>query len=161
MVTVSGVKQENGGDKIELLKKVEIRFQELALLRKRFEFYKGDELLRRERERKIVALTERNEQNTRKAAEEENQRNNLWMVKIENKKNMVVQKSVRTTFRSQKPVLKNKKKKVEKISEEEQQMRRYLGIVPEEWDQGETLAAQQVAMKDAEAAVGEKANAKK
>jgi len=72
MVTVSGVKQENGGDKIELLKKVEIRFQELALLRKRFEFYKGDELLRRERERKIVALTERNEQNTRKAAEEEN-----------------------------------------------------------------------------------------
>lgn len=57
----------------------------------------------------------------------------MWMVKIENKKNMVVQKSVRTTFRSQKPVLKNKKKKVEKISEEFEQVRRYLGIVPEEW----------------------------
>ena len=85
----------------------------------------------------------------------------MWMVKIENKKNMVVQKSVRTTFRSQKPVLKNKKKKVEKISEEFEQVRRYLGIVPEEWSQGETLAAQQLALKDVEGEAGGSANANK
>lgn len=49
---MAGIKQENGGDKIALLKKVELKFHKLAELRVVFEYYQEAELLRREKDRK-------------------------------------------------------------------------------------------------------------
>ena len=52
---VAGVKHENTGDKLALLKKVELKFHDLAVGRKTFEWFQEKELLKRERERKIIA----------------------------------------------------------------------------------------------------------
>ena len=60
-------------------------------------------------------------------------RNARLQQKIENKKNLVVSKNIRTTFRSKKPDLNIQTNVVQKVPPEVEQMRRYLGLEPDDW----------------------------
>ena len=55
---------------------------------------------------------------------------------IERKKIMVVSKPIRMTARSARPQLNISKKETVKLPPEVEEMRRYLGIVPEDWTTG-------------------------
>ena len=134
LVNKAQIKQENTSDKIDLLKKVEIKFHELKELRQVFDFFDSGALLeheknykRAEKERVTGQIQEKN-----KMAEE--QRQKKLEQKIEDKKNMVVAKQIRNAQRSEKPNKARKKQKSKEMPEDLVLMRRYLGIVPEDWD---------------------------
>ena len=76
--------------------------------------------------------------------------------RIEQKKNLIVAKNIRATERSRKPELRIKKKETVKITPEEELLRKYLGIMSDDWQIG--AQQQQVAtIKEEE----EKANSAK
>jgi len=54
--------------------------------------------------------------------------------RIKVKKNLVVAKNIRTTFRSRKPEHNVKKEETVKVPPEVEEMKRYLGIVPDDWN---------------------------
>ena len=86
LVKISGVKAEDMGDRIALLKRIEIKFNEMVELRKVFSFFDKDGLADQEKrihneakERKGVMITQKN-------AEEQASREAKLQVKIEKKR---------------------------------------------------------------------------
>ena len=73
----------------------------------------------------LLKLEEKRQQNLKKKWEQ-----------IERKKNLVVTKTIRMTARSARPQLNISKKETVKLPPEVEEMRRYLGIVPEDWTAG-------------------------
>lgn len=65
------MKQEDTSDKIALLKKVEIKFHELAEKRKVFDFFMASELAKREQEEKKALKNLKNEENKLRMEKEE------------------------------------------------------------------------------------------
>ena len=94
---------------IAALKKVEIKFHELALRRKAFEFFQGDKLRGHEQKIRQQAKnlkTKGKQEKLRRIKEKTEAR---LQQRIEEKKNLVVTKSIRTTHISRKETKKTKK----------------------------------------------------
>ncbi len=90
---------------------MEIKFHELALGRKKFEFFQGDKL---RKEEKLIYQKKRDTKNQliKEAMENEQQKTEARLQeRIEAKKNLVVAKNIRNANRSRKPDLKNKQQK--------------------------------------------------
>ena len=121
-------------DKIGLLKKLEIKFQHLVEMRKVFAFFDSRTLLAREKEIKDK-VSQENWDARRLRDEEAFQAQSLkTLQKIEGKKNLKVSKNIRMTQRSKKPELKIQNTVKDKDPPEVEEMRRYLGQMPENWE---------------------------
>mmetsp|Transcript_10831 Transcript_10831/g.13631 ORF Transcript_10831/g.13631 Transcript_10831/m.13631 type:complete len:150 (+) Transcript_10831:2274-2723(+) len=119
---------------ITALKKVEIKFQELVEKRKVFNFF--DEGSLKSHEARIKSerdeLKIKNQIDKMKRLQERNQEK--LQSRIDAKQKLVVTKNIRDTIRSRKPDLNIKKNETIKVPPEVEEMRRYLGIVPDDWN---------------------------
>ena len=119
---------------ITALKKVEIKFQELEELRKVFNFFDENNLKKHEGDIKLANKDRKTAALKLKKARELEQHEEKLQARIKVKKNLVVAKNIRTTFRSRKPEHNIKKIETVKVPPEVEEMRRYLGIVPDDWN---------------------------
>ena len=139
-------KQEDIGDRegrgkvmtelemINALKRVELKFQDLLEKRQVFKFFKEEELKLHEIEIKRVKNAKKTQlQKDRLVFEKEQYKFNLQK-RIDAKKNLVVAKHIRAVERSRKPEHKAKKVVERTLPPEVEEMRKYLGILPDEWD---------------------------
>lgn len=143
LVDKAGVKQEDMSDKIALLKKVEIKFHELVEHRKVFNFFEPGALKGHEKEIKDKVRNANNEKNKEKNDKVRAEHDSKLQARIKYKNELVVPKHIRNTTRSKKTAFNKTKEVKNKTPPEIEEMRRYLGIVPEEWDiRGDAAAAQ-------------------
>ena len=136
-----GLGERDGGRKfmteqemITALKKVEIKFQELEELRKVFNFFDENNLKKHELDIKMANKDRKTTALKLKKARELEQHEAKLQARIKVKKNLVVAKNIRTTFRSRKPEHNVKKEETVKVPPEVEEMKRYLGIVPDDWN---------------------------
>jgi len=116
------------------LKRVELKFQELLEKRSVFSFFKLKDLRVRENEQKAERRELTRILTKDKKREEKKRKAEIGQRLIDFKKNLVVAKNIRMVERSRKPVLKTEKTTVERVPPEIEEMRRYLGIVPGDWN---------------------------
>ena len=134
LVTKAGIKQEDMTDKIALLKKLEIKFHQLVEMRKVFEFFEPRVLLKQE---KIIkdAIADKNYLARRnRALKLKEAQDAMTLTKIEKKKSLKVSKNIRNVERSMKPELKIQKEDTKKTPPEVEEMRKYLGQMPENFE---------------------------
>ena len=142
LVRVAQVKQtEQAGDKIALLKRVELRFNEMVELRKVFGFFNSEGLAEQEQRMRAKAKDEKVELIKQKKLTEQTTRAARLQAKIEKKQNLVVCKNMPPTFRSRKADFNVKKVENVKVPQDVEDMRRFLGIDPLEWTPGKDSAA--------------------
>ena len=103
-------------------------------MRKVFAFFDAQSLLKREKEIKDK-LAEEKLINRRKRDEAAWEAQAAQTFKrIEKKKAMRVDKHIRNTRRSERPILRVKTNETVKTPPEVEEMRRYLGQMPEDWE---------------------------
>ena len=135
LVVKAQVKQEDMNNKIELLKKIEIKFHHLVEMRNVFQFFDSKTLLQKEKAIK-EEIAQENYDNRRKRNQEAlDTAAQKTLQKIANKKNLVVAKNIRNAERSKKEELKIKNTETVKTPPEVEEMRRYLGQMPDTWEQ--------------------------
>ena len=103
LVELAEVKTDASHDKIQLLKKVEIAFHNLVEKRVVFDFFDHGRLHEKEKQRKKEEGDLQRDRMTLNLAKLDEDKKMKIQARIENKKNLVVSRSVRTTFRSKKP----------------------------------------------------------
>ena len=134
LVNRAQIKQEDMSDKISLLKKIEVKFQHLVEMRKVFNFFDPQTLYRKEKDIRD-RIADENIANNRKREED------AWEAQaaktrknLERKVNLKVSKPIRDTRRSKNVEVKVRTTKTEKIRPEVEEMRRYLGHMPDNWE---------------------------
>ena len=132
-------------EQIDLLKKVELKFHEIVEMRKVFNFFDPEELKKNEYKIRAENKTKVTNQIIERNQRDKDKKNAEVQMRIDYKKNLVVKKNIRATERSRKPVVHNKKTKKVEEPQSVQDMRKYVGIVPDDW------AAADVAPKEADA----------
>ena len=133
LVELAEVKTDGSADKIQLLKKVEIAFHNLVEKRVVFDFFDREKLLEKEKARKVKDAAEKTKNNIQQEQKEDDDKKKKIQKRIENKKNLVVASSVRTTFRSKKPPVNVQKVVTKKPLQSVLDMQKFLGISPEDW----------------------------
>ena len=118
------------GDKIALLKRIEIKFNELVELRDVFGFFNEEGLGEQEQRMRIEAKAKKTNSIQQKKLQEQANREARLQAKIEKKQNLVVAKNIPVTYRSRKPDLQNKEVEVQKVAQDVLDMRKFLGIDP-------------------------------
>ena len=115
------------------LKRVELRFQELIETRKVLVFFDPNNLKKFEAYIKRLRVVQRNKTILAKMMEDERRKAANLQKRIDGKRNLVVAKHIRATQRSRKVELITDDKEEQKQPPEVEEMRKYLGIIPEEW----------------------------
>ena len=115
------------------LKRVELRFQDQIETRKVLNFFDPNNLKKFEAYIKRLRIVQRNKTILAKMMEDERRKAANLQKRIDTKRNLVVAKHIRATQRSRKVELITDDKEEQKQPPEVEEMRKYLGIVPEEW----------------------------
>ena len=129
-----GRKFLNEVEMISALKKVEIKFQELVENRKVFQFFDDTSLKQHEATIKQIKNTQKIQMMQEKMTMEQERNKAKMQERIDAKQKLVVSKNIRDTMRSRKPDLVKVKTDNTKVPPEVEEMRRYLGIVPDDWN---------------------------
>ena len=131
----AGIKIEDHSDKISLLRKIEVKFQKLVEQRMIFSFFDNTTLLQKEKEIKDIISQANYDIRKARAQEASDAAADKARQKIAKKNNLKVAKNIRMVERSKKDDLLVEKKEEVKTPPEVEEMRRYMGQMPEAWEQ--------------------------
>jgi hypothetical protein len=128
-----GRKVRTEAEMITQLKKLEIKLQELVEMRKVFQYFKPKDLQDRQKQLNEQNKTIKHQKKAEKQAQEMERAQKKIAKRLEIKDKLVVAKPIRDTQRSRKTEVKKKEVK-QKVDPEQEEMRRYLGIGPDDWN---------------------------
>ena len=133
MFKTAKIKETDSPNMIELLKKVEINLHELVERRQIHAFFDLKTLAKKEKEvhdnRKEISKRQKKDLKS----EEELRSKEALKELMEQRRNLVIHKSIRDSKRSTKPTLRPKNVETVKTPREIEELRTYLGFAPNEW----------------------------